>query len=1026
MTDWTPEQKKAIEKENTNIIVSAGAGSGKTTVLTARVLRKLKEGVKINEMLILTFTRKAALEMKGRIREELLKDESLKDNLSLLDSSYITTFDSFSLSMVKKYNYDQKIGKGISIIEKSIKKLLLKEYLDEIFEDLYKENNPCFNKLINDLTFKDDDTLKGQILSINEKLYLKYDKKDYLNNYVSKYYSDSNIEFLFNEFVKLLKKKVNYIDILLKELANGVDTEYILKVEDVLDNLFNSNTYEEFKNNSIVRLPDLRGVTVEEGYGDLKKTIVEKITEIHKLTLLDEKELKESLVSTKEYAEAIVLIINRLDDKISSYMKEKGYYDYIDIAKMAISIVEHNKTIRDELKYSFKEIMIDEYQDTSDLQEEFIKHIKNNNVYMVGDIKQSIYRFRNANPYLFKTKYDDYSKEQDGIKIDLTNNFRSREEVVGNINTIFKELMTDSYGGCDYKKSHIMLFGNKDYENQGNNHIDNNLSIYNYEYDEESIYTEQEIEIFTIAKDIKEKVESKYPVYDKKLKKVRDITYNDFAILLQEKKNFDLYKKIFEYLDIPITKYSSTDLLDSDESLLINNILCLLISYIDNNYEVEFKHSLVSILRSYLFSYSDNDIFMLFKDNNFKENIAMDIVRDIAKDIKDKSLSDIINEIIYKFDFYNKIILVGDIEDKISRLDEIESLFNNLSNLSYDLYSAHLYLTDTIESKIGIEIEEEDNSLNSVKLMSIHASKGLEFPICYIASLTSSFNLKELRERIFYNNIYGMILPYYKEGIGKAFTKELFKDKYYQEEISEKIRLFYVALTRAKERIILITNFNKRISSIEDARCFMDMLSLVKDKLNDYIIPVNIEELNIDKGYNDIKEYNYKEEIKPSNENVIIKNYSFDDHIETSSKASKTIKKLITKEEKEKMSKGTLVHKMFEYLDFKNPNYDYIDKDFVESVKHFIEIINVEDAINIYKELEFTYKEEDNINNGVIDLLIEYKDHYDIIDYKLKGVEDDAYSKQLEAYRKYIESKTSKRVNTYLYSVIDKELKEIK
>ena len=175
MPAWTEEQQLAINKSNTNIIVSAGAGSGKTAVLTERVSRKLKEGIKINELLILTFTKKAAYEMKDRIRSAILEDESLKDNLSLLDSSYITTFDSFSLSIVKKYNYLLNISKNISIIDSSVLYLVKKKFIDEIFEELY-ESSEDFLSLIGDFTTKDDKSIKEYILTINNKLDLKYDK----------------------------------------------------------------------------------------------------------------------------------------------------------------------------------------------------------------------------------------------------------------------------------------------------------------------------------------------------------------------------------------------------------------------------------------------------------------------------------------------------------------------------------------------------------------------------------------------------------------------------------------------------------------------------------------------------------------------------------------------------------------------------------------------------------------------------------------------------------------------------------
>ena len=177
MPRWTEEQQLAIDKDNTNIIVSAGAGSGKTAVLTARVMRKLKEGVHINELLILTFTNKAAFEMKERIRKAISKEESLLNELDYLDSSYITTFDSFALSMVKKYYYLLNVSKNVGIADSSIIYLEKKRAIDDIFDEFYNVENPSFIKLIDDLTIKDDKEIKKYILDINNKLDLKFDKE---------------------------------------------------------------------------------------------------------------------------------------------------------------------------------------------------------------------------------------------------------------------------------------------------------------------------------------------------------------------------------------------------------------------------------------------------------------------------------------------------------------------------------------------------------------------------------------------------------------------------------------------------------------------------------------------------------------------------------------------------------------------------------------------------------------------------------------------------------------------------------
>ena len=190
---WTEEQQQAINLEGKNIIVSAGAGSGKTAVLTERVLRKLKSGVNVDELLILTFTKAAAHEMKERIRKSIKKVPELSNQLDKIDGAYITTFDSYALSVVKKYNYTLNVSSDISICEASIIALEKEKIIDSIFEQLYNENNPQFLKLIGDFCVKDDKEIKDSIISISNKLDLKYDKEEYLINYIKEHFNEHTI-----------------------------------------------------------------------------------------------------------------------------------------------------------------------------------------------------------------------------------------------------------------------------------------------------------------------------------------------------------------------------------------------------------------------------------------------------------------------------------------------------------------------------------------------------------------------------------------------------------------------------------------------------------------------------------------------------------------------------------------------------------------------------------------------------------------------------------------------------------------
>ena len=1030
MPRWTEEQQLAIDKENTNIIVSAGAGSGKTAVLTARVIRKLKSGVGINHLLILTFTKKAAKEMKERIRKAIIADESIIKELDYLDSSYITTFDSFALSIVKKYSYLLNVRKDVKIADSSIIYFKKKAILDEIFENLYKEKDEKFLKLISDFTIKDDRDIKKHIFDISNKLDLKYNKEEYLDGYIESYYKENNFENLYKEYLEILKGKIKEINDKLEELSHHADTDFFLKYNDAFIPLLGSETYDEIEKNSVISFTHLRlpsnSSDEAKSLKEEVKSCLDKLVKIMPWSSYDE--LKESFFSTKEYIYPIVKIIKMLDSKINEFKHQKDIYDFTDISKMAIRVLKENDDVKEELKYFFKEIMIDEYQDTSDLQEEFVKMIDNDDVYMVGDIKQSIYRFRNANPYLFKYKYDTYAQNNGGFKIDLTKNFRSRLEVIDNVNLIFSAIMNDSLGGADYKVSHKMIFGNKTYIEEGLTTQNNNLEIYNYEYDKTSPYSKEEIEIFCIAKDIKEKIENKYQIFDKDKKILRDITYNDFAILLDKSKSFDLYKKVFEYLGIPLTIYTSLNITKEIEISLIKNILKLIISASEKKYDTEFKYAFTSIARSYLFEYTDEEIFNYARYSNYSESSIMKIVNEIKEDITSLSLGEIMSLVISKFSLYTKGIKSGNIENKISSIDSILSIATDLGSVGYGIYEFYDYLENLTEEEYKLEVKKQDYISDSVKIMTIHASKGLEFSICYFASLHSKFNIQDLNDKFSYSEKYGIITPYYNEGIGKTFIKMLYKENYINEEISEKIRLFYVALTRAKEKMIMVTSLDgaKENVQIKDARSFLNMLLSIKDSLTTYCKEVDIKSLNLTKNYNLIKEYNYKDAIEKTTDKIYVESLNFKEKEKTSKQISKETKTLLSKEDKEKMEFGTKMHEVFEYLDFKNPNiYSLPISDYFKTkVEKFLSLIDTKNIINVYKEYEFSYEKDDNSFHGIIDLILEYEDKIKIIDYKLKNIDDENYDKQIKTYKEYLSTKTNKKIETYLFSILKEKLEE--
>lgn len=1036
MPSWTKEQLQAINEEGKNIIVSAGAGSGKTAVLSERVIRKL-EKTDINKLLILTFTKEAANEMKERIRKKIKKNESLKKQLDLIDSAYITTFDSYSLSLVKKYYYLLNISPNISIIDASIINIKKNEYIDEIFERLYEEKNTKFEKLIKDFCTKDDREIKKYIIDLNNKLDLKINKEEYINNYIKNYFNEETINNNIEKYINLIKDKTKEINNLLYDIQILVEGKYYEKLVDILNPLLNSNTYEEIRNNSNLKLPPLpRGS--EEEVKDKKeelKNLIDSIKELVEQESIDI--LKENILKTKDYIEIILKIIKELDKKIYSFKEKAEMYEFNDIAKMAIRVLEENENIRLELKNYYNEIMVDEYQDTNDIQEKFISLIENNNVYMVGDIKQSIYRFRNANPNIFRNKYNNYEKLNGGIKIDLLKNFRSRLEVLDDINLIFNLVMDDKIGGAEYRETHQMVFGNNTYIEEGKIEEKHNFEILNYKY-EDKTYTKEEIEIFTIATDIKNKIENHYKVFDKDNLEVRDIEYKDFCIIMDRNTEFPKYKKIFEYMQIPLTLYQDEVLTLENDILVLKNIMNFIVKINKKEYDTEFKYCFTSIARSYLFRLSDDEIFTIFQDKDFYNNEIFKISKSISDNIENLTNEEFITEIINKFNIIEKGITAGNIEASMIRLEYLLNLSKNLTELGYTPYELSDYIKEMVEGKNEIKYSLNTSAGNNVKIMNIHKSKGLEFHICYYSGLHKAFNISDLKQLFTVDNELGIIAPYVEEKPKETIYKYLLKDKYMKEEIAEKIRLFYVAMTRCKEKMILVTSLTDkekdRVNNlVEDNirlkyKSFLDILNSIKENIKEYIIDIDLDKQNLTKDYNEIKENNYQKLLQKNNIKLDKRKIKINSCIEEEKHFSKTINKLITKEEYKNMEFGTHMHYLLELIDFKNPDLKDIDNFYKEKINNLLNqelLKNIKEA-KIYKEYEFISEKDNETYHGIIDLMLEYNDHIDIIDYKLKNIEENAYQEQLNGYKNYIEKRFNKKVNIYLYSILENKIEEVK
>lgn len=1019
---WTDEQWRAIEESGNNIIVSAGAGSGKTAVLTERVIYKLKHGVNINDLIVLTFTNAAAKEMKDRIRESIKKDSSLANQLALLDSSNITTFDAFSLSIVKKYHYLLNLSNHINIVDDVYLQINKDKILDDLFLEMY--NKEDFRHFIDTFTNKDDVPIKNMINEINNKISGICDKDSFYNHII-------DIDLVINDYITFIKENVNVILDLLNEIIDNVNDEKILDYARELTDIFSidTNNYDSvltLKNLKFKSFP--RSKDINDLEKEFSKNIIDKVktyySEINEnINYSSIEEVKKELLESANYTKIIIGILREYNNRIFDFKVKNNCFDFNDILFLSIKILKENKEILDEIKNNTNEIMVDEFQDTNDNNEYFLSLISNNNLYMVGDVKQSIYKFRNANAKIFTNTYYKY-KNGEGITIDLNKNFRSRKEVLESINLIFEHIMDYNIGGVDYDDFQKLKFGNTNYQDNGYN---NYLEILNYSYDEyKENFTKEEVEIFAIIDDINNKIKNNYQVFDIKKKEFRNIAYKDFVILLDRKTSFDVYKKIFEYKNIPLILYKDESFSYNSVIFVLRNILNAINCFYTNDFSL-FNYSLVSITRSYLCEFSDE---LIFKNINSLENTkefenVVDKIKYLESYYEKHSLKELLLEIYKTFDMYMATIKIANIKENNIKLDYLVSVAGNLESLGYDLKDFVAYFDKLFESGIDIKYSKEKDSGNAVSIMSIHSSKGLEFPICYFASLYKKFNVRDVNSNFLYDNKYKIISPVFNEGIKNTILKNLVKKNYFKEDVEEKIRLFYVALTRAKEKMIMVCNINdisnfnlpydKVVNDLErlEYRSFLDMLLSIKK----FLIPF-IKEIKVtpSKDYELLKTTNYEDKI-----DQIYKEYDY-----------KSIN--IKLEEKEKinysstyditnytdMNIGIKIHEVLEYLDFNNYKEDIKKYNLSDYLK--VKILNLfkmpfmKEYINIYKEYEFVDEEE-----GIIDLLIECDNKFIVVDYKMKEINKDRYINQVKKYINFVKKITDKKVEGYIYSIIDCE-----
>ena len=924
-------------------------GSGKTAVLVERIINKvINEEVDIDKILVVTFTNAAASEMRERILEAIYKKlEEDPDNLklqrqiTLLNKASICTIHSFCLEVIRNNFYEIDASANFRIGDTAEIEMLKNDCIEELFEEKYTNEDNGFLKLIETYTdYRGDEKLQEIVLDIFKYIQSNPFPEKWVNEKVDEFNIDVNDDFSNTVWGKVIlenaKEKIENMILKLEnikgELQKYSELDKFSKViqEDI--NNLNSikidtwdNTFESFNSITWPTWPRDKKVTldIKNEAKDIRNKIKKDFSDI--CIKYSSKEANADIYSMYSILDELRKLILEFSNKYAEAKKERNIIDFNDIEHFALKILidkNGNETeVAKKYKEKFEEILIDEYQDSNLVQEKILTSISNKkNMFMVGDVKQSIYKFRQARPELFLEKYSTYDlvdeniqkDESDsiGTKIQLFKNFRSRENVLDITNLVFENIMSSRLGNVEYNEEEFLNYGANYPEYNGEdvniskiaelNIIDLKEKDDKQEDDKEETDDQEEdleqiedavLEARFVAKKIKELLNSNFMVYDKKVG-YRKIRAKDICVLLRATSVLaPIYEKEISDLNIPVFSDSSSTYLESME---VETIMCLL-KTIDNPMQ---DIPLVTVLRSNIFDFTDNDLIEIrlcdkkctFYESMLKARLSVnndlrhkiDGVIDKIQKWKNEEKYTPLNEFIWKIyldtGFLNYVNLLpngalrkANLKMLFEKAKQYEKAsFKGLYNFINFIDKVKTSSSDLSAAKI---IGENDDV---VRIMSIHKSKGLEFPVVFLSSTGKKFNMKDLNTPILLHQDIGFG-PQYIDQERKieysTLAKEAIKIISKRETISEEMRVLYVALTRAKEKLI-ITGLSKDLE-----KGFSDkskMLSMVRKEKKNVKINENVVEkyrsyldwielvyqYNIDNGIGNILDLHVYDKIK--------------------------------------------------------------------------------------------------------------------------------------------------------------------
>lgn len=877
MPEWTADQKKAIYNRGHDILVSAAAGSGKTTILIKRIIEMLKhDGEDIDNLLVATFTEAAAQEMKERLLTSLKKElnqetdpemkKHLQKQIFRVPMANISTLHAFCLSVIKKFYYVIELDPNFRLLSDDTEKSIIQEQAyDNLRDKYYGKDDVDFLKLTDNFTNdRTDDGLKDIVFKLYDFAITNADTYEWLDSLVKAYQFDDTFEnttYYHQNFVPQIKQRLEQMR---ESIIRGIDlanddelaNSYLFVFQEINEKLLTMEQNVAVKNYDEIR-NDISNFKLESKKTSIKKAEKEgkDLTALNDAaairsdftkqlgTLYDDyfiktaAEMDESLKTAQKLITKLVEVERGFMDEFNHLKETSHVLDFNDLEHKAVNIldgeVDGHKIALEYYQHKFHELMIDEYQDVNAMQEKIITLLScdTNHRFMVGDIKQSIYGFRQAAPYIFTQKYEEFRKPDNKNElVQLSKNFRSSKSVDDFVNQIFTRVFDKKIGDIDYDDSSKLVTGTNFPDSVD---MQNEFNVLVKDEDDET--AKRQLLITAAAKKIQHLMDTDFQIYDSKMDadkeedKIRPLKYSDIAILSRTKENNTDLISYFSKANIPLMVKDAQNYFQTTELQIMMSML----NIIDNPYQ---DIPLVAVLRSPIVGMDEEEL-ALIRLVDKRETYYTAMTEYLENPDSDETIKNKLNSFLVRLDNYRdfanknsiarliwKIYQETGLLEYVSgmpggkqRAANLHALYQRANSYEETNYKGLHQFINFIQRMQDLDKDlAQPNSIeatdDTVKVMTVHASKGLEFPIVIYLDMAKEFNLQDVNANTVFDAHMGIGITVVDNDTRLQFRtiqRGIISNQKKLATVSEEMRLLYVALTRAKQKLIMF-GFTKK------------------------------------------------------------------------------------------------------------------------------------------------------------------------------------------------------------------------